>query len=114
MSGMRMSVISTSGRPCRKRPKNSSPASNARGEHVGLLQRLLEHPAHRLVVVDDPHGSSPAWPSVAPSVGNWQTDLKTVRPGSLVNSMSPPLRLTRSCAIVRPSPVPVGRPVTSG
>jgi hypothetical protein len=27
-------------------------------KHVGLLERLLEHPPYRLVVVDDPYGQT--------------------------------------------------------
>ena len=82
-------------------------------EHVRLLQRLLEHPPHGLVVVDDPNGQTGRCHQRAP-LATGKRIWKTVRPGSLVNSMSPPFRLTRSCAIVSPSPVPVGRPVTSG
>ena len=55
MSGMRMSVMSTSGRPCLQRVEKLLAGLEGAREHVGLLQRLLEHPPHRLVVVDDPH-----------------------------------------------------------
>ena len=40
--------------------------------------------------------------------------VKTVRPGLLSNSMSPPWRVTRSCETARPSPCRCARPVTSG
>ena len=78
---------------------------------VGLRECLLEHPAYRLVVVDDPdHGRCRA--HAAASIGRriWNT----VLPGSLVNSMRPPCRWMSSCDSGSPRPVPSGRPVTSG
>ena len=45
-------------------------------EHVGLLQRLLEHPPHGLVVVDDPNGQSGRCHQRRPPFGDRQTDLK--------------------------------------
>ena len=58
MSGMRMSVMSTSGRPCLQRVEKFLAGLEGAREHVGLFQRLLEHPPNRLVVVDDPYGQS--------------------------------------------------------
>ncbi len=64
--------------------------------HVRLPQRLLEHPAHRLVVVDDPDIERPVVHASAPF---WSSGMRTkniVRPGRLSNSMRPPWRLSNS------------------
>ena len=68
--------------------------------HVRLLERLLEHPAHGLVVVDDPDARARRGHQPAPSAcGSWpfthgSRSWNTVRPGWLMNSIRPPLRLT--------------------
>ena len=87
-------------------------------QHAAALQRALEHPTDRGVVIDQPdaqrpraHGTDSVADGAAPS---GSSRLNTVRPGSLSNSMLPPLRVTISCATARPSPVPLARPVTSG
>ena len=52
--GMRMSVTSTSGSSRASAASTASASSNAVGLHAALLERPLEHPADRRVVVDDP------------------------------------------------------------
>jgi hypothetical protein len=82
-------------------------------------ERLLEHPADRAVVVDDPDG-----------VGNvlvrhheaafvlrsrtGRSTVKRVCPGTLSNSMIPSCWPAYPCASARPSPVPPSRPLTRG
>ena len=73
-------------------------------EHVGLLQGLLEHPPNRLVVVDDPYRQSGRGHQRRPPFATGKRIWKTVRPGSLVNSMSPPLRLTEILRDREPEP----------
>ncbi len=79
--------------------------------HAAVLQRPLEHPADRSVVVDQPHTQCFAVHDSSPS---GSSSVNTVRRGSLSNSMMPPLRVTSSCATANPRPVPLVRPVTSG
>src|SRR5690606_18949234 len=107
-----------------ERPKQRARRVERAGNHLRLLQRLLEDPANGLVVVDHPNVQSrcrhvrlPPRPGASVSdaaVVSGSSIWNDVRPGRLVNSISPPLRPTRSCAIVSPSPVPVSRPLTSG
>ena len=94
--------------------------------HPAALQRALEHPTDRGIVVDQPdpkrrraHASATGGVSTPPATTpegppSGSRTLNTVRPGSLSNSMRPPLRVTISCATAKPSPVPLARPVTSG
>ena len=79
-------------------------------EHSARLQRLLEHPADRCIVVDEPYAQGLRVHAV--SIGS--DNVKTVRPGALSNSIKPPWRVTRSCATARPKPDPPSRPETRG
>ncbi len=79
------------------------------------LQGLLEHPADRAVVIDDPDGlvRHGHWPPA----GGWLNGNKTVkqvRPGALSQSIRPLCWWTKVCAIESPSPLPSSRPETSG
>src|SRR5258706_942752 len=72
-------------------------------------ERLLEHPADRAVVIDDPHridgiaARVHEWASApAPRTGSRIT--KRVRPRSLSYSISPWCWLTKLCASDKPSP----------
>src|SRR4029079_15454092 len=74
-------------------------------------ERLLEDPADRAVVFDDPdriHCVTSAW------VRRGSTSVNRVRPGSLSTSMRPWCWLTKLCASDRPRPVPPCLPLTSG
>ncbi len=78
--------------------------------HAAAFQRLLEHPANGGIVVDQPdlQGLRVHWESI----GREMT--KIVLPGVLSNSIRPPWRLTRSCAMPKPRPVPSALPDTRG
>src|SRR5260221_216387 len=83
-------------------------------------ERLLEDPADRAVVVDDPDGIHGVFAGVhsilAPSARTRTGSriVKRVRPGTLSNSISPRCWLTKLCASDSPRPVPPSRPLTSG
>jgi hypothetical protein len=53
-SGMRMSVISTSGRSRRSAAERAVRLIERSRRHAALAQRALEHPADRGIVVDEP------------------------------------------------------------
>ena len=78
--------------------------------HAAALQRLLEHPPDRSVVVDQPDLQRLG--VHAESMGREITNM--VLPGALSNSIRPPWRLTRSWAIPSPKPVPSAWPDTNG
>src|SRR5262245_58365999 len=80
--------------------------------HAAVAKRALQNPSYGGIVIDEPDPQRRRDAHVASPNGN--SKVKTVRPGSLSNSMSPPWRVTRSCATASPRPVPVARPVTSG
>src|SRR6266851_2485049 len=80
------------------------------GGHAAAFQRLLEHPSDGGIVVDQPNLQRLGIHTE--SMGREMTN--TVLPGALSNSIRPPWRLTRSCAMPKPSPVPSARPETSG
>ena len=107
---MRMSVISTSGDSRRSAASAGSAASKARGAMPSLrsarssTQRMEASSSTSQTRSAGVHGSSPRGSS----------SVNTVRPGSLSNSITPPLRVTSSCATDSPRPVPLARPVTSG
>src|SRR5690606_3947803 len=92
------------------------------GPHVQprALQCALEDPAYRLVVVDDPYGFRHLHITPVPCAGTGLLQAsgsnmrKSVRPGLLSQSISPPCCCTKLCAIDRPSPLPPSRPDTSG
>src|SRR5262249_31527556 len=67
-------------------------------------QRLLDHPADRAVVVDDPDGFHDSGRRI----------LNSVRPGRESNSITPWWYWTKVCASESPKPVPPCRPETSG
>ena len=93
-------------------------------------ERLLEHPADRAVVVDDPDGVAAhagaarqdsltafiarprARAAAALDIGS--SIVNTVRPVALSHSIVPPCCVMNVCAIVSPSPLPPSRPETSG
>src|SRR6185437_4736610 len=89
-------------------------------------ERLLEHPADRAIVVDDPYGARIArafaerlyihvhGPSPFGAHESGSSTLNTVRPGALVHSIVPPCCAISVCAIVSPRPLPPSRPETSG
>src|SRR5690606_37914230 len=79
--------------------------------HASIAQCALEHPTDGCVIVHEPDAQVLAAHAGSPRGSN---SVKIVRPGSLSNSMRPPLRVTSSCATASPRPVPFGRPVTSG
>ncbi len=72
-------------------------------------QRLLEHPADRAVIINNPdrfHASS------LPSIGS--SSVNVVLPGWLSNVSVPWCCVTNVCASVSPRPLPPSRPDTSG
>ena len=114
--GMRMSLTSTCGVVA-----SSSAASTSRALvklRVGELlarQRLLQHEADGLVVVNDPDGfHASVAPGAASAQGSGIRILKSVRPGTLSHSIVPWCCCTKVCASVSPSPEPPSRPDTSG
>ena len=79
--------------------------------HAVAAQRALQHPTNGGVVIDQP---DPQCSTAHVSSPRGSSSVKTVRPGSLSNSMMPPLRVTRSWATASPRPEPLARPLTSG
>src|SRR5512134_97095 len=69
-------------------------------------ERLLEYPAYRAVVVDDPHRLHRS------STGSRM--VKVVLPGTLTNETMPWCWMMKACASVRPRPLPPARPETRG
>ena len=80
------------------------------GDHAAALQRLFQNPANGCIVVDQP--DLKRFRAHTVSMGREMT--KMVLPGALSNSIRPPWRLTRSCAMPSPRPVPSARPETRG
>ena len=114
MPGMRTSVTTHIGLFIARARRERLRRARSCASHAGGFQRLVEHPAHGRIVVDDPDGERlavHAWPSAArllTAIG--RRSMNTVLPGCERYSIRPPWRLRISCASGRPRPVPVWRP----
>jgi hypothetical protein len=60
--------------------------------HAAIAQRAFQHPTDRGVIIDEPNMQC----RIHDASESGNSRVKTVRPGSLSNSMSPPCRVTRS------------------
>jgi len=86
-------------------------AAGERGDlHPRPLQRLLQHPADRAVVVDHPD----RFPSLHSESSRGSRMVITVSPGRDVQWTRPPCCCTRDWAMESPRPVPPARPDTIG